>query len=295
MSLKLVPICLFISEFLTFPWTFSSKVIQLLFKLKCANFWQGQAFFTGTVVLLHTWYTDASTFSQTLRTIQEWIFFHLIPAETNESFENMRKCTAHHWLVNKEYVKDMKLWMIHVRWPTAPNRNLREPAYSLFIFNNLPKYFEVVVSVHHYRTKTCWGRVFFFFFHFYCYYSFYRICSRRSESLFKPAGVNCLSLFKDTSTELRGAAALLEFLQTLRRILSKQETLQRVEESALHELLFLLRAGFFLETEDLRHLLLQVAEQLCPGVCSLQPFLQHQTQEHDWFHNGLHLSPPRDS
>lgn len=96
---------------------------------------------------------------------------------------------------------------------------------------------------------------------------------RRSESVFRPAGVDSLSLFEDTSTELGGGAALLELLQTLLRILSEQEALQRMEESVLHELLFLLRAGLLLQAEDLRHLLLQVAEELRPAVCSLQPFL----------------------
>lgn len=93
----------------------------------------------------------------------------------------------------------------------------------------------------------------------------------------RPAGVDGLSLFENASTELGGGAALLEFLQTLLRILSKQETLQRVKETPLHELFFLLRAGLGLQTEDPRHLLLQVAEQLCPGVCSLEPFLQERT------------------
>lgn len=99
--------------------------------------------------------------------------------------------------------------------------------------------------------------------------------------LFRPAGVDSLSLFENPSTERRGGAALLEFLQTLPGILSKQETLQRVKEAALHELLFLLRAGLRLQTEDLRHLLLQVAEELCPDVCSLQPFLQATGEDHD--------------
>lgn len=95
----------------------------------------------------------------------------------------------------------------------------------------------------------------------------------------RPARVDRLSLFENTSTELGGGAApLLEFLQTFPRIFSKQEALQRVKEAALHELLFLLGAGLGLQTEDPGHLLLQVAEQLCPKVCSLKPFLQIRTK-----------------
>lgn len=91
----------------------------------------------------------------------------------------------------------------------------------------------------------------------------------------RPARVDSLSLFENTSTELRGgAAALFEFLQTFLRIFSKQKTLQRVKEAALHELLLLLRAGLGLQTEDPGNLLLQVAEQLGPDVCSLEPSLQ---------------------
>ena len=113
--------------------------------------------------------------------------------------------------------------------------------------------------------------------------------------LLRPPGVDSLSLFEDTSTELGGVAALLEFFQTLLRIFSKQETLQRVEESALCELLFPLRAGLFLQAEDLRHLLLQVVEQLHPAVYSLQPFLKDKGEEHDLFCNNSHLSPPTDT
>lgn len=103
---------------------------------------------------------------------------------------------------------------------------------------------------------------------------FYGHYCRSSVGRLRPAGVDGLSLFEYTSTELGGgAAALLEFLQTFPRILSKQETLQRVKEAASHERLFLLGGGLGLQTEDPRHLLLQVAEQLCPGVCSLEPFL----------------------
>lgn len=108
---------------------------------------------------------------------------------------------------------------------------------------------------------------------------FYDHYCRSSVRRLRPAGVDSLSLFENTSTELGGgAAALLEFLQTFPRILSKQETLQRVKEATLHELLFLLWAGLGLQTEDPRHLLLQVAEQLCPGVCSLEPFLQNRAE-----------------
>lgn len=97
--------------------------------------------------------------------------------------------------------------------------------------------------------------------------------------MFRPAGVDGLSLFEDASTELGGGASLLELLQTVLRVLSEQETLQRVEETALHQLIFFLRAGLRLQAEDLGHLLLQVAEQLHSAVCSLQPFLQHQGKE----------------
>lgn len=272
---------------------FSWKVIQLLFKLKCANFWQGQTLFTGMVVLLHTWSIYTSTISQTLLTIQEWIFFNLIPVETNESCENNRENVQHN---NDEWTKNMwRIW--NFKWFRYTDRVPQTEIWESLLIH----YSFLTISLNTLRLLCQYiitelkPEAAIFFFIYYCYYCFYRIYSRRSEGLFKPARVHCLSFFKDTSTELRGGAALLEFLQTLLRILSKQETLQRVEESALHELLFLLRAGFFLETEDLRHLLLQVAEQLCPGVCSLQPFLQHQTQEHDWFHNDLHLSPPSES
>lgn len=101
--------------------------------------------------------------------------------------------------------------------------------------------------------------------------------SRTSVGQLRPAGIDSLSLLENTSAELGGGAALLEFLQTLLRILSKQEALQRVKKTPLHELLFLLGAGLCLQTEDPRHLLLQVAEQLCPVVCSLEPFLQERT------------------
>lgn len=122
------------------------------------------------------------------------------------------------------------------------------------------------------------------------------IYRKRSEGLFRPAGVDSLSLFEDTSTELGGGAGLLELLQTLLRILSKQETLQRMEESALHELLLLLGAVLRLQAEDLRHLLLQVAEQLRPAVCSLQPFLRDKREQgHDWFCDDSHLTPPSET
>lgn len=91
-----------------------------------------------------------------------------------------------------------------------------------------------------------------------------------------PARVDSLPLFEDASTELGGRAALLQFLQAFPRIFAKQETLQRVKEIHLHELIFLLRTGLGLQTEVCRHLLLQVLEQLHSDVCSFQPFLQRK-------------------
>lgn len=112
---------------------------------------------------------------------------------------------------------------------------------------------------------------------------------RTSVGQLKPAGVDRLSLFEDSSTELGGGAALLELLQTLLRLFSKQETLQRIEEPVLHQLLFLLRAGLFLQAEDLRDLLLQVGEHLRPAVCSLQPFLQEGRRDDGLFFSNSHL------